>query len=117
MMSTLVISAPILEVAVNRQGRDRPAWDGSTRRDRLPEGWEQIRRAVLARDGWRCRIGFADLCVTVATQADHVVAGDDHRLSNLQAACGPCHQRKSSQEGAAARPRLYREPERHPALG
>ncbi|MFD1714169.1 hypothetical protein ACFSBZ_06780 [Amnibacterium flavum] len=32
-----------------------------------------------------------------------MVAGDDHRLANLQALCAFCHARKSSAEGHAAR--------------
>jgi 5-methylcytosine-specific restriction enzyme A len=98
-------------------GSRRQPWAGSTRRERLPANWEsQIRPAVLARDGYRCQIRYSDVCVGAATDADHIERGDDHRMENLQAACGPCHQRKSSQEGAAARPRLHRPPEQHPAL-
>lgn len=98
--------------------RGRPAWEGSTRKVRLPANWEtEIRPAVLVRDGYRCQLRFADVCVGGATDVDHKKRGDDHRMENLQSACGPCHRRKSSMEGAAARPRLNRPPEPHPALG
>ncbi len=95
----------------------RQAWDGSTRRVRLPADWAtRIRPAVLRRDNYRCQLAYPELCVGVAGEVDHKRAGDDHRLVNLQAACGPCHRRKSALEGAAARPRLYRPEGTHPAL-
>ncbi len=96
-------------------GEVRRPWAGSTRRARLPADWPARRRAVLTRDGFRCRIRD-DCCVVVASEVDHIEAGDNHELGNLQAACPPCHARKSSREGAAARPRRNRPPEVHPAL-
>ncbi len=92
-------------------------WVGSTRRSRLLANWATvIRPAVLRRDQGVCQLRFPDVCVSVATDVDHKKAGDDHRLSNLQAACAPCHRKKSAAEGAAARPRLHRPQETHPAL-
>jgi 5-methylcytosine-specific restriction protein A len=93
----------------------RRPWAGSTRRARLPANWPAIRSAVLERDGWRCQIR-GPRCTGRATDADHIEPGDDHRMANLRAACGPCHDRKSGQEGAAARPPLRRPAERHPGL-
>jgi 5-methylcytosine-specific restriction endonuclease McrA len=93
----------------------RDAWAGSTRRQRLPTDWPERRLAVLERDGWCCRLRFAP-CVGAASDADHIKAGDDHRLENLQAVCEPCHRVKSSREGHEARLRLRRPPEPHPAL-
>ena len=90
-------------------------WVGSTRRARLPPDWPERRLAVLDRDGWRCQIR-GPRCTGRATDADHIVRGDDHSLTNLQAACPPCHGRKSGQEGAAARPSINRPRERHPGL-
>jgi hypothetical protein len=37
-----------------------------------------------------------------ATDVDHIVAGDDHEPSNLQALCRFHHARKSAREGASA---------------
>lgn len=97
--------------------RDRPAWQGSTRKETLPPNWEsEIRPAVLERDGYRCRIRFEDICVDDANQVDHIGDRRDHRLENLQAGCGPCHQRKSSQQGRAARFSERRPVEAHPAF-
>lgn len=95
------------------------AWEGSTRRDRLPADWyTRVRRAVLERDGRRCRIRWDEGCEVVATEVDHARPGDNHDLSNLQAACSWCHARKSSAEGHAARQYFSsrRRPERHPGL-
>jgi len=94
-------------------------WAGSDRRDRLPPDWSAIRAAVLRRDGYRCtRQTVLGRCLGTATQVDHMVRGDDHRMENLTSLCGPHHAEKSSREGneakaaaAAARRRPYpREP-------
>lgn len=63
-----------------------------------------------------------EMCGDLATDVDHVRAGDDHSDYNLQALCGWHHQRKSSQEGhaasAAKRAEVasrFRRSERHPS--
>lgn len=74
------------------------AWQGSTRRRRLPRGWEKLRRFVLNRDPI-CRIcGQA-----VSTECDHVIPSDDHSLDNLQGVCSPCHRIKTQKEAQEAR--------------
>lgn len=90
-------------------------WATSTRRLRLPRDWARIRRDILDRDGYRCRLG-SPVCTIEATEVDHIARGDDHRESNLQAVCRNCHARKSSFEGAAAKPKRLRPAERHPGL-
>jgi 5-methylcytosine-specific restriction protein A len=98
------------------------AWDGSTRRSRLPRNWPQLRRQVLRRDKGVCQTRFSDgrLCGREATDVDHIVAGDDHSLTNLQSLCHWCHARKSAQEGGTAagltRVRIDRPKPTHPAL-
>ncbi|WP_202944445.1 HNH endonuclease signature motif containing protein [Salinispora tropica] len=58
-------------------------------------------------------------CGKPATDVDHIRRGDDHTLKNLRPACTECHNRKSGQEGAAARyrhrARATLPPEPHPA--
>jgi 5-methylcytosine-specific restriction protein A len=98
----------------------RRAWQGSTRRSRLPADWAtRIQPAVLRRDRYACQLKY-DCCIGKATQGDHIKAGDDHSMSNLQAACAPCHARKSSHEGASAaaakRADLKRPAEPHPGI-
>ncbi len=92
-------------------------WHTSDRASRLPKNWPSIRRKVLLRDGYRCRIN-GEGCQRHASEADHIVAGDDHSLTNLQAACRRCHARKSAAEGnarkAALRAARFRRPEKHP---
>lgn len=93
------------------------SWNTSTRRDRLPPGWQSIRRRILVRDQYRCAVPNCD---TPATDVDHAVAGDDHSDANLQSLCAAHHARKSSKEGAQARwakrNRLRRKPEQHPGM-
>lgn len=81
-----------------------PQWQGSDRRSRLPDNWSQIRRRILARDGYRCTAYQADdtRCPEPATDVDHVRRGDDHRETNLTSLCGWHHREKSSREGAEA---------------
>jgi 5-methylcytosine-specific restriction protein A len=91
-------------------------WQGSNRRDELPSDWyTHIRPMVLERDGHRCQA-----CGRPATDVDHIGDKHDHRPDNLQALCGWCHRRKTSQQGnqspnrtkvTEARPR-----EQHPGL-
>ena len=97
------------------------AWEGSSRRRRLPKDWTRIRRRILIRDRRTCQIQGPG-CLGKATEVDHIRPGDDHGDDNLQAACAACHASKSGREGGAAsaaaraaRPRL-RPPERHPGL-
>lgn len=90
-------------------------WQGSDRRSRLPSGWRAIRARIIARDP------ICVLCgVRPSTHCDHKVAkADDHTDEGLQGVCGPCHDRKSSAEGNAARgprPGRRRPPEPHPGL-
>ena len=87
-------------------------WKGSTRKYRLPKDWHKIRLVILERDGHRCHV-----CGRAGADAvDHVVPGDNHDLSNLKAihhnVYPYCHRKKT----AADRPKMNREPERHPGL-
>lgn len=53
--------------------------------------WQVVRRLVLVRDGFRCRVAFPHRCAGLATAVDHVVELEDGGApfdpSNLQAAC------------------------------
>lgn len=79
------------------------SWSNSNRRSRLPADWPQRRRLVLDRDRRLCRLRYPGICTTVATDVDHAVAGDNHELTNLQAACRPCHKHKTNLEAQQAR--------------
>lgn len=97
------------------------AWEGSDRKSRLPSDWQLRRIRVLRRDNYRCRAvdSTGKRCDAKANQVDHIIAGDDHSLENLQALCEWHHGRKSSAEGnAARRPRATqrRPPEAHPGM-
>ena len=69
------------------QNRQRP-------RNALPADWPQRRKAVLARDNYRCRINNPRTCTLKATEVDHIVprkAGGSHTMNNLRAVCAECH--------------------------
>lgn len=96
------------------------AWQGSNRRQRLPQNWASLRKQVFIRDGRKCQVLSEDTgfkCGEPANEVDHITPGDDHSLLNLQAICSWHHKRKSSAEGNAAKikwePR-NRKPESHP---
>jgi 5-methylcytosine-specific restriction protein A len=97
------------------------AWDNSDRRSRLPGNWQTLRLRVLRRDHYLCqaRDEHGLKCGERARDVDHIVAGDNHSMSNLQALCPACHQRKTIDESREAREAKrarmdYREP--HPGL-
>lgn len=98
------------------------AWDGSTRRSRLPKDWPRIRRRIIRRDGGVCTALYSDgrRCELPGTDVDHVVPGDDHRDENLRLLCAWHHRKKSAFEGgtaaAHARVSVHRPPAVHPAL-
>lgn len=97
------------------------AWQGSTRRSRLPADWARIRRRIIRRDKvcvWAMSDGTQ--CGATGTDVDHITPGDDHRDDNLQLLCTWHHRRKSAQEGGTAagltRVRTGRPKPAHPAL-
>lgn len=99
------------------QRSNRAPFEGSTRKDRLPDDWSQRRAATFAVYGDTCHVCGQ----RGANEVDHVIPGDDHSLENLRPIHGwntpqRCHAFKTSAEGNAARPRLYRPAERHPGL-
>ncbi|GIJ50016.1 hypothetical protein Val02_69020 [Virgisporangium aliadipatigenens] len=97
------------------------SWEGSTRRERLPDDWTVRRAHTLVRDGYRCTAVLAPhgkRCDQAATDVDHIRPGDDHDEANLTALCKWHHSRKSAAEGgraaAAVRAPRHRPPEPHP---
>lgn len=102
----------------------RPAWQGSTRRERLPVNWDELKEDALERNPER----ICHWCERPGgTTLDHKRAGDDHRPENLDwihdrqdvkagRSTRNCHGEKTGMEQAGKRPRLHSEPERHPAF-
>lgn len=72
--------------------------------------WRLLRAMILARDP------VCTLCGTAAaTEVDHITPrhqGGDDSEDNLRGVCGPCHARKTGQEGQAARRRRGNPPTR-----
>ncbi|WP_414018421.1 HNH endonuclease [Mycobacteroides abscessus] len=75
------------------------------------------RKTVLDRDHWRCQIRYPG-CIGEATIADHILAvklgGAEHDIQNGQAACRPCSDKKSSDEGHKAAGHTVRPREQAP---
>lgn len=96
-------------------------WEGSNRREELPDDWEERVQAIRTRSGNRCEIvGIRGRCRRPMEDCDHKVPGNDHSLDNLQAICKPHHAFKTAQEANAAKRTKaalrYRPAERHPGL-
>lgn len=80
----------------------RPAFFGSTRKERLPRDWSTRRLIVLKRDK-----GICHLCGEPgADTVDHIEQGDNHDLTNLAAVHDRvpphCHRQKTAAEGHRA---------------
>ena len=101
-------------------------WTTSNRRQRLPTNWNKLRKQVLAKANYKCA-GLDPVttpppttreaqggahrwhhpaCTMRATDVDHIIAGDNHELSNLQALSHACHTAKTTHENAAAKARI-----------
>lgn len=82
-------------------------WQNSDRRSRLPADWPKIVAKVKQRDEHRCRavLPSGKRCPRRGTDVDHIIAGDDHSLGNLQLLCPDHHTAKSSAEGLQAKRR------------
>lgn len=77
-------------------------WETSNRRSRLPRDWEARRRIVIARDNGRCQAAIGGVqCTAEGTEVDHITAGDNHDLTNLQLLCKECHAWKTRGEAVA----------------
>ncbi|WP_405490459.1 HNH endonuclease [Nocardia sp. NBC_00511] len=81
------------------------------------------RARILERDGYHCQLRYPNRCIGRATEMDHrinVAAGGSDDDTNMQAACHPCHAKKTSNEAqvalAAKRAKLRLPAERHPGL-
>ena len=68
--------------------------------------YRRNRPLALERARYRCEIRIEGTCTYHATQADHIVPviqGGTHALSNLRAACEPCHRKVTAQQGGGYR--------------
>lgn len=62
-----------------------------------------FRKMVLDKAAHRCQIGYRSVCVGIATQVDRIDNSGDYTEANCQAACEPCHIKKTSTEGHQAK--------------
>lgn len=99
------------------------AWEGSDRKERLPDDWEHRKLRVKERDGYRCTkiLPSGKRCprgraTGYKVEVDHKIPNDDHSMSNLACLCEHHHGKKSAQEGRKAQwlPPVRKRTERHP---
>lgn len=95
------------------------AWNTSTRSSRLPKDWPSIKRQVKQRARGMCEATtHQPSCDGIGAECDHILAGDNHGMDNLQWLSTPCHLAKTTAENAArntATAQLKRRPqEQHP---
>jgi len=83
-------------------------WQNSDRKDTLPPDWDKIRLRILERDGWRCvwKLPSGARCSNPATDVDHMGKPWDHRPERLRSLCSPHHDKRTSIQGNAAKPKL-----------
>ncbi len=76
------------------------AWRPQDRQGRYGADYRRKRDAAMRRAGWRCEIRIEGICITVASECDHVdgIAADPRHL-HLRAACKPCHARVTARQG------------------
>ena len=90
------------------------AWERSTRHDRLPDNWGELRASCRHNAQGRCQALVHDPdCTGVGVECDHINQGDDHSLANLQWLSTPCHARKTRLDNEAGK-KLTLPAERHP---
>ncbi|MER5608185.1 hypothetical protein AB0F93_00240 [Micromonospora tulbaghiae] len=95
------------------------------RAERLPDNWDELRADALARNPqrvchWCCKPGGTDLDHKDGNWENNSPENLDwiHSWRDVKAGRSKvnCHSKKTGAEGAAARPRLNRPDEVHPAL-
>lgn len=90
------------------------SWSTSDRGSRLPADWDARVAKVKARANDRCEGKVhAPGCDGWGAECDHIISGDDHKLTNLQWLSKPCHARKTRLDNGLPK-RLAIQPEQHP---
>ena len=88
-------------------------WESSDRRGRLPADWPKRVAKVCRRAMGACEASEHDpRCDGLGSECDHIIAGDDHSLGNLQWLNAWCHKVKTARDRQAWK----RQPEGHPGL-
>jgi 5-methylcytosine-specific restriction endonuclease McrA len=68
--------------------------------------YRRNRDECMRRARWRCELRIGGVCIGAASECDHVVAvadGGINDVSNLRAACRPCHRARTAQQGGGFR--------------
>ncbi|MGI5274892.1 HNH endonuclease signature motif containing protein [Nonomuraea sp. CA-218870] len=88
-----------------------------------PGSWRSAPRPV----DWLARVEYVlqrdQVCqwpqgcdVTEDLEVDHAGKPDDHHVDRLRALCKAHHRYRTNQQARARRPKMRRDPERHPGL-
>ena len=68
--------------------------------------YRRNRDEAMRRANWRCQLRIEGVCIGAASECDHVVSvadGGSNDVSNLRAACRPCHRARTAQQGGGYR--------------
>ena len=88
-------------------------WATSDRRSRLPNDWPKRVAQTKARAKGKCQaVTHEPECDGIGRECDHIRAGDDHSLANLQWLSTPCHKAKTQ----ADKPSHKRPAPQHPGV-
>ena len=74
---------------------------GNTTQRGYGSRWQKLRKQVLRRDDYVCRVCLKAGRLTQATHVDHITPksrGGGDSFSNLQSLCAACHARKTAGE-------------------
>lgn len=61
-----------------------------------------FKKSVLEKAQYRCAIRYATICIGLASEVDRIDNSGEYTADNCQAACQPCHRKKTSIEGHRA---------------
>jgi 5-methylcytosine-specific restriction enzyme A len=68
--------------------------------------YRRNRAEAMHRANWRCQLRIEGVCIGAASECDDVVSvadGGSNDVSNLRAACRPCHRARTAQQGGGYR--------------
>ena len=85
----------------DKHQREPWATDKSRHERGYGNAWDKLRKKVLERDHYLCKVCDNSGILTKGNQVDHILnkkRGGSDDMGNLQTICEPCHNAKTSRE-------------------